>query len=451
MPIDRKLLDQTLATPYGEHAYKIVGTLTDAGHDTWWVGGGVRDLLMGKIPQDIDIATAALPEQIGALFPRVDMASAALGSVRVPMARDSFEVTTFREDDEASDGRHPESVRFGNREQDAERRDLTINAIYYHPIARELYDPFGGEADVQEKLIEFIGNPATRIKHDALRILRAVRFRAAIDGQYHPETYAALREQASLIEILSGQRKLEELEKLLKGPHPERGLEDQWELGILQYFLPELHKCKGMPQPAQYHHEGDVWDHLMRCVASFREEDGPDVRLAALFHDIGKAETFSQAERIRFDHHATVSADIAGKILARLQCSAKRSEKIQWIIGHHMMMSTFFEIDDERKAHWYFHPWFQELLAIFWLDIAGTAPSDFTLYDKIVTDYNHFLDAHPRPVKPLLTGEEVMNVLDILPGAKVGEILKQLHDAQVRGEVSKKQEARDFLRHLRKN
>ncbi len=451
MAIDPQLIEKTLATPYGEHACKIIETLTDAGHDAWWVGGGVRDLLMGKIPNDIDIATDALPKEIQKLFPRVDMASAALGSVRVPMGRDSFEVTTFREDDEASDGRHPESVKFGNREQDAKRRDLTINAIYYNPLSRELYDPFGGEADVQEKLIEFIGDPATRIKHDALRIFRAVRFRAAIDGQYHPETYAALREQASLVEILSGQRQLEELEKLLKGPHPERGLEDQWELGILQYFLPELHKCKGMPQPAQYHREGDVWDHLMQCVASLREDDGPDVRLAALLHDIGKAETFSQAERIRFDHHATVSAEIAGQILARLQCPAKRREKIQWIIGHHMMMATFFAIDDERKAHWYFHPWFRELLALFWLDIAGTTPSDFTMYDKIVNDYNHFLDAHPRPVKPLLSGDEVMDLLDIQPGARVGELLKHLHDAQVRGEVETKMEARDFLKLMRRS
>ncbi len=445
VPINPTIIDQTLATPYGERAYKTVETLSDAGYDTWWVGGGVRDLLLGKIPKDIDIATEALPEQIDKLFPRVDMSPASLGSVRIPMGSDLFEVTTFREEDEASDGRHPESVMFGKREQDAKRRDLTINALYYHPISRELYDPFNGEADVKEKLIRFIGDPAIRIKHDALRILRAVRFRALLDGQYHPGTYAALHEQGSLVEILSGQRKLEELAKLLKGPRPQRGLEDLWELGVLPYFLPELYKCKGMPQPIEFHQEGDVWNHLMQCLASFREDDGIDVRLAALFHDIGKADTFALKERIRFDHHATVSADLTDAILTRLQCPTKRRDKITWLIKHHMMMGTFFEIDDERKAHWYFHPWFQELLAVFWLDIAGTTPSNFKMYDDIVTDYNHFLDAHPRPQKPLLTGEEVMEILNIQPGAKVGELLKNLHDAQIKGKVTSKNEARDFL------
>ncbi|MFA6522951.1 MAG: CCA tRNA nucleotidyltransferase [Candidatus Peribacteraceae bacterium] len=445
MALTKEIIAKTLATPMGERAYKVAETLFDAGFDTWWVGGAVRDMMLGTIPEDIDVATEALPEQICTLFKRCDRTHTAFGSVRVPAGKELFEVTTFREDDEASDGRHPESVVFGKREKDAKRRDFTFNAIYWHPISGELYDPFHGEDDLKEKIVRFIGDPAIRIKHDALRMFRAVRFRAQIDGQYHPETYRALQELAETVEILSGSRQLEEVEKMLRCAHPNRAYEDLWELRTLTFFLPELYAMKGIPQPADYHHEGDVWEHTMKCIASFRPEDDDDVRLATLFHDTGKVETFSLKERIRFDRHATISSEIAEKALRRLQCPGKRIEKVSWIIKHHMMMSTFGELTDERKAHWYFHPYFRDLLRLFELDIAGTDPGNYHLYDSILKDYHAFLDRHPRPKKPLLTGQDVMEILGLQPGERVGELLKRLHDAQIRGEVTTKEEARVFL------
>src|SRR3989338_8038299 len=367
MALSKVIIDSTLATSLGTQAYHIVERLHDAGFDAWWVGGAVREMILEKIPNDIDIATDALPDQVASIFPKTDKTSATLGGVRVPLKNHLFEVTTFREDDEASDGRHPESVVFGKREDDAKRRDITVNALYWNPISRELYDPF--------------------------------------DGAH----------------------------------------EDLWELDILPYFLPELHACKGIPQPADYHHEGDVWEHMLTVVRSYREEDGIDVRMAALFHDIGKATTFSLKDRIRFDHHATVSAELTAAALGRLQMQAKQREKILWLIQHHMMMGSFVGEDampEERKAHWYFHPWFSELLALFYLDIAGTDPADFSLYDAIVKDYHQFLDSHPRPPKPLITGEEVIAILGIPPGEKIGEVLKLLHDAQINKKITTKKEAR---------
>lgn len=447
MILSKDIIARTLASPHGERAYKIVEILTDAGYDTWWVGGCVRDMLQGRVPTDIDIATEATPDQVGKLFKRSKEEGSRFGSARVLLGDDVFEITAFREDDEASDGRHPESVVFGTRQQDASRRDFTVNAIYFNPISREVFDPYGGEDDMKEKLIRFIGEPAIRIKHDALRLLRAVRLRARLDGQYHPETYCALREQAGLISILSGDRLLEETEKMLAGPNPNRAFEDLWELGILKHYLPELHDCKGIPQPADYHHEGDVWDHTLQVLRSFREEDKSDVRIAALFHDCGKVKTFSLNERIRFDHHATISADLASKALQRLQCSRKRIAKIDWLIRHHMTM-TFLAMPDERKSHWYFHPWFPELLQLFWLDIAGTTPANFDLYDRIIRDYHAFLDAHPSPKKPLISGNEVMEILRMGPGEEVGKILKQLHEAQISGNITSKKEAREFIKNM---
>lgn len=446
MSLDRAAIDRLLASPYGEAAYAVVDRLADAGYDTWWVGGGTRDLALGIVPKDVDIGTAATPEQIGAVFKDAKQDPLSLGSMRVKQGRFVFEVTTFREETDASDGRHPEAIEYATREKDAKRRDFTVNAIYYHPVSREVYDPFGGLADIGEKLVRFIGDPTSRIKHDALRILRAVRMRALLDGQYHPDTYARLREQSPLTAKLSGSRQFEEIEKMLKGPRPQRALEDLWELGILEHVAPELHKCKGIAQPADYHHEGDVWDHTLACVAAFRQDDGPDVRLAALFHDVGKAETFALKERIRFDHHASVSADIATAILQRWQAPKKRVEKIDWLVRHHMSMGTFEDLSEERKAHWYFHEWFQDLLRVFWLDIAGTEPSEFGFYDAIVKDYHDFLDSHPRPPKPFLTGADVMAILGIGPGERVGEILAKLHDAQVKREVTTKAEARAFVK-----
>lgn len=443
--IARDIIDRTMQTKHGEAAYKVTEKLMDAGHECYWIGGAVRDLLLGNIPKEIDITTSALPEEVEKLFPKSDASAKALGTVIVSEGGQTFEVTTFREDDAASDGRHPESVKFGNREKDAARRDATMNAIYWNPISKETFDPFGGEKDLKERLVKFIGNAEERIHHDALRILRMIRLRALIDGQYHPETYAALRENAGLVSILSGTRVLEELEKLLKTPKPQLGLEDWWELGIMKVLIPELYVCKGVAQPKDYHQEGDVWNHLLKCVSSFTEDHGWDVRLAALFHDIGKAATFSVKERIRFDHHAEASAALIGEIFKRLQMPGDRIKKIQWIIEHHMMMDTFRKLSDERKAHWYFHPWFQELLQLFWLDIAGTDPGDRRLYDAIIEDYDAFLNGHPRPEKPLLKGEEVMEILGIGPGEQVGQALQQLHDAQIAKKVTTKKEAKEFI------
>ncbi len=446
MALARTVLDQTFATPHGEAAYEVCVKLLDAGYDTWWVGGCVRDMLQGKVPHDIDIATSATPEQMTALFPDAKADSAHLGSMRITLHRHTFEVTTFRIDDELTDGRHPKTVSYGTREQDANRRDFTVNALYLQPVSRELYDPFNGEADLKEKLIRFIGDPLVRIQQDGLRMLRAVRFRAMLDGQYHPDTYKALREHANYLKNISGERIRLECEKMLKNPSPEKAFEDLWELGMLEVVLPELYVCKGMPQPAEFHQEGDVWNHLMQCIAHLRPDDTADVRWAALFHDIGKAETFALKDRIRFDHHASVSAELARTICKRLAFSNARRDKISWLIEHHMMMASFLEMSAHRKGHWYYHPWFQELLRLFEIDIEGTTPQDFSLLESILKDYNAFLDAHPRPMKMLLTGDEVMELLGIQPGEGVGRALKALQEAQAEGRVASKEEAEQFLR-----
>lgn len=451
MQLSPRQVSAIQSTPLGEAGYVIVEKLFEKGFDAWWVGGCVRDILLEKEPKDIDIGTDARPEQIAMILKVADDHGKQFGSIVVQEKGYEIEVTTFREDDEASDGRHPESVVFSDRAHDAARRDFTVNALYFHPITRELFDPFGGVEDLRERLVRFIGEPGVRIKHDALRMLRAIRLRATLAGQYHPETYRALLELASHIETLSPMRQFEELEKLLLCPAPNRGFEDLWETGILKYTIPELFACRGVAQPKDFHHEGDVWEHILKCIAAFLPEHSIDTRLATLFHDCGKAETFSVRDRIHFDHHASVSADIASKVLTRLQVGKKRIEKIDWLIRHHMSMTTFLDLQISRKHHWYYHPWFPELLSLFWLDIAGTEPSDYSLYNKIVQDYHLFLDANPKPIKLFLTGEEVMETLGVSPGAKVGEVLEMLKREQQEKRISKRKEAIEWLKNLTNN
>jgi len=448
MPLSPSIIDRLLGTSEGQAAFEASEKIIGAGHECYWVGGAVRDLLLEKLPKDIDMATSAMPDDIEKLFPKSDAKGKQFGSIVVAVKGHTFEITMYREDDSASDGRKPESVQFGTREEDAKRRDATVNAIYFHPVSGELFDPFEGEKDLNERLVRFIGNPKERIEHDVLRMLRMVRLRATLHGQYEPKTYEELKASAKKIVSLSGTRVLEEVEKILLCPHPEIAFEDLYETGILDHILPEMAVCKGVAQPREYHHEGDVWNHLMQVTTKFTEDHEIDIRIAALFHDIGKPETFQIKERIRFDHHAEASADSATKILKRFQMSSDREKKIHWLIRHHMMMATFAELTDERKAYWYFHPWFQELLQLFYLDAAGTTPGNLEFYDEIVTDYNQFLNAHPRPKKPLLTGHEIMEILGIGPGEKVGELSKSLHDAQTRKEVTTKAEAKAYLKKL---
>ncbi|OGJ60948.1 hypothetical protein A3J34_01900 [Candidatus Peribacteria bacterium RIFCSPLOWO2_02_FULL_51_10] len=448
MTLNPEIFDRLTSSSLGAKAMEVADIIQNAGFECWWIGGATREMFSGNIPVEIDMTTSARPDELMKLFPKNDNAGAEFGTVIVSHKGHEYEITTFREDDSASDGRHPESVKFGSRENDARRRDATVNCIYFDPVSGNIFDPYSGIDDLKERLVRFIGEPSVRIKHDALRSLRMVRLRAAMNGQYHPDTYLALGGEAHLVKILSGTRILEELQKMLELKSPGRALEDLWELQIMKEIIPELHACKGIPQPKDFHNEGDVWDHLLKCTSAFTDDHGIDIRLAALFHDIGKARTFAIKDRIRFDSHAEVSAGLASGILKRLQMPRNRTDKIVWLVSHHMMMGTFGTLSDERKAHWYFHPWFSELLQLFYLDIAGTEPPDYSLYEGIIKDYDLFLNSHPRPEKPLLKGDEVMKILGLSPGEAVGRALAELYEAQIEKKVTKKSEAREFMKKL---
>ncbi len=297
-------------------AIDLVKTLHKAGFQAYFAGGCVRDMLMGNAPKDIDIVTDALPDELEELFEHTIPIGKQFGVIIVVQNGHHFEIATFRSDSGYSDGRRPDAVTFTTAENDAKRRDFTINGMFYDPIAEKYLDYINGLKDLKAKLIRFIGNADERIQEDHLRLLRAIRFRNQFDFQYEPDTYEAVKKYAPLIlEKVSKERIRDELNKMIMDKTlPSMAFEDMSHLGILELIIPELEKLRGCAQPMKFHKEGDVWTHTMAALDSLPPDASLLARWATLLHDIGKPDTFELKERIRFNSHASMGAKIAGKI-----------------------------------------------------------------------------------------------------------------------------------------
>jgi len=239
-------------------AREIAARLRKSGHIAYFAGGCVRDMVRGLIPKDYDIVTDARPEAVQGIFQRTVAVGAHFGVIIVLEDGFQFEVATFRSDDAYIDGRHPSALHFSSPEEDAQRRDFTINGMFYDPVAEEVIDFVGGRADIDAKLVRAIGDPARRFAEDRLRMLRAVRFATALDYQIDKQTWDALVANASSINQISAERIRDELVRIFLSPNRVRG----WDLldasGLMRAILPELEAMKGVLQPEQFHPEGDV-------------------------------------------------------------------------------------------------------------------------------------------------------------------------------------------------
>jgi len=428
-------------------AIDLVRTLQKAGYTAYFAGGCVRDMLMGHVPKDIDIVTDALPDELEKIFNHTIPVGKKFGVILVVQNGHHFEIATFRSDAGYSDGRRPDAVIFTTAENDARRRDFTINGMFYDPIKEKYLDFVGGQKDLTAKLIRFIGNAEERILEDHLRLLRAIRFKNQFAFQYEMETYEAVRKYAPLIlEKVSTERIRDEFCKMVMcKSRPSLAFEDMSHLGILKLIMPELERLRGCPQPFEYHHEGDVWTHTMAAIDTLPPEAPLIARLATLFHDIGKPDTFALKERIRFDSHATISADLAAKIMKRLNFSTEQIDAVTWCIKHHMMMASFLTMNDGRLIHWLHHPQMKNLLLLMKADAAGTDPGDFTLFNKIEKLYKVKLKKHPGLPKPFLTGEDIMALTGLPAGSRIGELKDQLYEMQIDGDLKNRQEAEKWL------
>ncbi|MFW5960205.1 MAG: CCA tRNA nucleotidyltransferase [Chitinivibrionales bacterium] len=241
-------------------AMSIVERLRDRGFQAFFVGGYVRSMVMNRVEpdDDIDIATNAVPDQIKGMFRNVIGVGEHFGVVLVIINGISYEVATFRSDSGTYDGRHPQGVEFGSIEADAERRDFTVNSLYYDPVNRRVLDYTGGREDIQRGVLRAIGDPEQRFREDYLRLLRGIRFSARLSFRVEEKTYQAAKRNAAGIRSVSSERIFQEVTKILTGPDPGFGVRLLSETGLCRYVLPEVEKMKGIEQPPEFHPEGDV-------------------------------------------------------------------------------------------------------------------------------------------------------------------------------------------------
>src|SRR2546430_7497023 len=259
-------------SPMQEAARKVAARLCEDGYIAYFAGGCVRDMVRGLAPKDYDIATDARPEVVQRLFQRTYAVGAHFGVIIVLENDFQFEVATFRSDEAYIDGRHPTAVHFSSPEEDARRRDVTINGMFYDPVAEEVIDLVGGRADIAAKLVRAIGDPAQRFAEDRLRMLRAVRFATVLDYEIDKQTWDALVANASSINQISAERIRDELVRIFLSSNRGRG----WDLldasGLMRAILPEIEAMKGCEQPKQFHPEGDVFKHTRLMLQLLPEE-----------------------------------------------------------------------------------------------------------------------------------------------------------------------------------
>jgi len=322
-----------------ETAREIAARLRENGHIAYFAGGCVRDMVRGLTAKDYDIATDARPEAVQRLFPRTHAVGAHFGVILVVENDFQFEVATFRSDEAYINGRHPTSVRFSSPEEDAKRRDFTINGMFYDPVAEEVIDFVGGRADIAAKLVRAIGDPAQRFAEDRLRMLRAVRFATVLDYKIDSQTWDALVANASSINQISAERIRDELVRVFLSPNRVRG----WDLldssGLMRAILPELDRMKGVLQPEQFHPEGDVFQHTRLMLQFLPETVSVLLVFAVLFHDVAKpvTATVDKTGRIRFNEHDRIGAEMTDAIMRRLRFSGAEIEAAVEMVRQHMV------------------------------------------------------------------------------------------------------------------
>ncbi|HEX4810879.1 MAG TPA: CCA tRNA nucleotidyltransferase [Bryobacteraceae bacterium] len=432
-----------------ELAIDIVRELRARGHTAFLVGGCVRDRLLGAQPKDYDVSTDATPQSVLSYFPRSQAVGAHFGVILVgsgPGAQ--VEVATFRSEGAYADGRRPDEVRFETDPRlDVLRRDFTINGLMEDPLTGEILDYCGGQADLRDGIVRAIGEPHRRFEEDHLRMLRAVRFAARLNFAIERETMRAIQELAPAIHRISAERIRDELIRILTEGDARLGLELLDQSGLLAEILPEVKAYQGVPQPPEFHPEGDVWTHTLMMLA---ELDHPTATLAfaVLLHDVGKPPTFRVADRIRFDGHAEIGAEMAGRILARLKFPHDESDQIVSLVANHMRFKDVLHMRASTLKRFLRLPDFEEHLELHRLDTQ--ASNGYTAaYDFVREQLAHLGEEELRPPR-LITGRDLISA-GYDPGPSFAKALEAVETAQLEREISTKEQALALARGVLEN
>ncbi|MGB3922200.1 MAG: HD domain-containing protein [Minisyncoccia bacterium] len=411
--------------------------LSRAGFKNFVVGGATRDLVLGRVPKDWDIATSAKPEEIIKLFPKTfyENEFGTVGVVNEEMQDETLktvEITPFRLESGYSDFRRPDEVRWGKTiEEDLARRDFTINAMAYGVSDGLLIDPFGGEKDIEKKLIRTVGKPEERFREDALRMLRALRLASELNFALELETQNAIAQNAELLSHISRERIRDEFIKIVLSDEPAVSLDMAARLGVLKFISPEFEKGIGMEQNQA--HAYTVWEHILRTLNhSAKKKFPPHIRLAALLHDVAKPHTRAwKNNQWTFYGHEVVGAKMARKIMEDLKFPKEVVDKTTKLVRWHMFFSDTEKITPSavrRMVRNVGEDLIWDLISLRTSDRVGTGRPKETPYR--LRKYKSMIEEvlrDPISVKQLkINGADIMKLTDSNPGPHVGFILEIL-------------------------
>ena len=427
-------------------ARRIVERLQHAGFTAFYAGGCVRDALRGVTPVDYDIATSARPDEVQALFPRTVGVGEHFGVINVIESGGNFQVATFRSDGAYIDGRHPSAITFSSAREDAERRDFTVNGLFFNPVTQEVIDYVNGRADIEAKTLRAIGRPADRFREDRLRMLRGVRFAATLGYGIDPATWTALCENAYEIHAVSAERIREELVRIFLSSARVRGFDLLDASGLLREILPEIEALKGCEQPPQFHPEGDVFVHTRLMLELLPERVSVPLVFSVLLHDIGKPPTFSWDEldqRIRFSGHDKVGADMARMVMERLRFSREEIEATVEAVDQHMVFKDVQKMRVSKLKRFMSRPHFEEELELHRVD-CQSSHGGLDNYDFLKNKREEFA-SEPLIPPPLISGRDLL-ARGWNPGPKIGEILEAVQTRQLEGTLRSGEEALEWVR-----
>ena len=423
-------------------AVAIVKRLRAAGYESFFAGGCVRDRILGLAAKDIDITTAAKPDEIRQLFPRTIPVGAQFGVMLVLIDDEPFEVATFRHDGAYLDGRHPSEVRFGSLEEDVRRRDFTINGMVYDPIDDRIIDLVGGQKDLERHLVRAIGNPLQRFAEDRLRMIRAVRFAARLDFAIESETLAAIKALAATVTSVSWERIGDEITRILTEDGARKGFELLDATGLLQEILPEIVVMKGVEQSPDYHPEGDVFTHTLLLLSHLHQ---PTETLAygCLLHDVAKPACFRKdGEKITYYGHTDRGAEMAEEILKRLKRSRATWERVAYLVRNHLRHMQAPDMRLSTLKRFLGEEGIDELLDLTRID-ALSSNGDLRHYQFCRDKQAELRETEIHP-EPLVRGRDLI-AMGFAPGPSFSEILRQVEEAQLSGDLRSHEEAIQWI------
>lgn len=398
----------------------------------WIVGGCVRDMLLGRPIADWDVCTDATPKELLSIFPKAIPTGIEHGTVTVVRDHQHFEVTTLRGEEGYSDGRRPDSVYFTDDiDKDLARRDFTVNAIALDPVTGHVIDPFHGQDDLAKKVLRAVGDPRERFAEDGLRVLRAARFVATLEIELDPATKDAIGGALDTYKKVSAERVREEWVKAMKARRPSRAFDVMKDTGILGVSCPELLLGVGMEQNKW--HSYDVWRHAMECMDACTGD--PILRVAALFHDVGKPATRAFSDKTQdwtFYEHERVGAEIVYPICTRLRFSNEERERITHLVRHHLF--HYDKWTDAAVRRWIQRVGKERLLDLYALNEADLrakgrdAEPDLAALEALKGHVERVLEqgAALSTRDLAVDGHALMQKLGMKPGRLLGDVLKEL-------------------------